>query len=341
MQIAFISDDESAERWDAYVGSRTSTVTDLFAWRRVVRNTYGIESQFLAALEEDRIVGTLGLFEIKHPIFGHYLTTAVFGNDGGFYFDNAAVRDMLAAEAMRLADRLDVAYLVIRGRALELEGFHVARDYVASVVDLDGGADALWKRLPAKTRNQVRRGMKEGFTIETGHDQLDAFFDVFHEHMRDLGSPAHSRHYYDGIVKQLGDHVEFLVVRDGNKLAAGALLTSVNDTALNYHTVSLRRYNQRCPNYLLYWTMLETSCEKGLKWFDMGRSRAESPQLKFKSNWNPQEVTLTYNYFLRKMKDVPDIDPRNPKYRVQIALWQKMPLFVTKAIGPRLISGLG
>jgi hypothetical protein len=86
--------------------------------------------------------------------------------------------------------------------------------------------------------------------------------------------------------------------------------------------------------------MMETSAVTGRKWFDMGRSRAESPQLRFKSNWNPQEITLTYNYFLRKVKDLPDIDPRNPKYRIQIAAWQKMPLFVTKSIGPRLIPGL-
>ena len=75
-------------------------------------------------------------------------------------------------------------------------------------------------------------------------------------------------------------------------------------------------------------------------WFDMGRSRVGSPQLAFKSNWNPREVPLTYNYFLRKLKAIPDLDPRNAKFRMQIVLWQKMPLVVTKTVGPRLITGL-
>jgi FemAB-related protein (PEP-CTERM system-associated) len=223
---------------------------------------------------------------------------------------------------------------------MELDGFRVDRGYRTAVIDLDGGADAVWKRLPAKTRNQVRKGQKEAFAIATGHDQLGAFYDVFHEHMRDLGSPAHGRAYYEAIVKRLGDRGDFLVVRDREKAVAGALLFRVNGTAMNYHTVSLKEYNRRCPNYLLYWKMIEDSCARGCRWFDMGRSHADSSNLKFKENWNPREIPLSYNYHLRKLKDIPSLDPRNPKYRMQIALWQKMPLFVTKALGPRLISGL-
>lgn len=340
MRISQIGEGEDAKRWDEYVLPRTGAITDLFAWRRVLQDAYGLRSHFLAATEDQAIVGTLGLFEIKHPIFGHYLTTAAFGNDGGFHFDNQEARDLLVAEAEKLAKDLDVAYLVIRSRDLELERFRVDRHYRSAIIDLQDGADALWKQLPAKTRNQVRRGQKENFSIETGPDQLGAFYDVFHQHMRDLGSPAHSHKYYECIVEQLGDSAEFLVVRDGAELVAGALLCRANDTAMNLHTVSLREFNRRCPNYLLYWTMIESSAARGCKWFDMGRSRVDSPQLAFKSNWNPREITLHYNYFLRKLKEVPDLDPRNVKFRMQIALWQKMPLFVTKAVGPRLITGL-
>jgi FemAB-related protein (PEP-CTERM system-associated) len=340
MRIIQIRGVDDARRWDDYVRVRTGTVTDLFAWREIVREVYGIQSFFLAAMDDDRIVGTLGLFEIKHPIFGHYLTTAVFGNDGGLHSDDALARDALLAEARNVAERVNAGYLLIRTRDLELDGFKVDRNYRTAVIDLEGGADAVWKRLPAKTRNQVRRGMKEGFTLETGHDQLGAFYDVFHEHMRDLGSPAHGCKYYEAIVEHLGDCADFLVVRDGGKVVAGALLFWVNGTAMNYHTVSLRQYNRRCPNYLLYWTMIEASCNRGCRWFDMGRSRADSSNLQFKENWNPQEIALSYNYFLRKLKDVPNLDPRNPRYRLQIALWRKMPLFVTRTLGPRLISGL-
>ncbi len=326
--------------WDAYVGSRTGTVTDLAAWRRVVHDAYGLTAHFLAAVEGERWVGALGLFEVRHPIFGHYLSTAAFGTDGGLHADGETARSALVAEARALAVRLNVEYLLIRTRDAEIDGFAVDRHYRTAVVELAEGAETLWAQLPKKTRNQVRRGQKEGFTLATGPAQQGAFFDVFHQHMRDLGSPAHGRAFYDAIVRHLGDRSEFLVVRDGPELVAGALLFRTNGTAMNLHTVALRRFNTRCPNYLLYWTMLEMSAGCGCTRFDMGRSEAGSANLQFKSNWGAREEVLYYNYFLVRARAVPYIDPRNPRYRLVIALWRKMPLVLTRALGPHLIKGL-
>src|SRR6185295_9599367 len=157
MRITAI-DDADAARWDAYVGPRTGTVTDLYAWRRVVRRAYGMRSHYLAAREGAALTGALALFEVRHPLLGHYLATAPFGNDGGFHHDGPEARARLLEEARRLADRLRVSYLLVRTRDDDLEGFVVDRRYTVATVDLAGGAAALWDRLPAKTRNQVRRG---------------------------------------------------------------------------------------------------------------------------------------------------------------------------------------
>jgi FemAB-related protein (PEP-CTERM system-associated) len=295
----------------------------------------------MAAFDGEQPVGALTLFEARHPLFGHYLATAPFGNDGGFHFDHGTARDALQAKAMELADRLNVEYLVTRLRECELDGSQVDRHYRTAVLDLNGGAEHVWSSvLTSKARNHARKGMKEGFSIEVGHDQMDAFVDVFHDHMRDLGSPIHGRRFYESIVRHLGDCSEFMVVRDGTKPVAGALLFWVNGTAMNLHTVALREYNRRCPNYLIYWKMIEASCERGCRWFDMGRSEEDSGNLEFKTNWGSKVVPLMYNYYLRKLEAVPYLDPRNPKYRIPIALWRKTPPFLTRMLGPHLISGL-
>jgi serine/alanine adding enzyme len=158
--------------------------------------------------------------------------------------------------------------------------------------------------------------------------------------MRDLGSPAHSMRFYESIVEHLGEHADFFVVRDGEKPVAGALLFRINGTAMNLHTVALRGFNPRCANYLLYWRMIEASCASGCRWLDLGRSEADSSNLRFKSNWGAQELALYYNYFLVKSKAVPYLHPRNPKFRLAIACWKRTPLFVTKRVGPHLIAGL-
>jgi FemAB-related protein (PEP-CTERM system-associated) len=340
MRVEYVDAGADANRWDAYVGARAAAITDVFAWRHVVHDAYGIVAHFLLAVDGSKPVGALSLFEIRHPIFGHYLASAVFGNDGGLFHDTDAARDALVEEAKALAARLNVAHLLIRTRGVALPGFHADRRYRASVLGLSGSADDALERLPATTRNQVRRGMKEGFTVSTGADQIDAFHDVFHQHMRDLGSPAHGMPFYRAVQKHLGDRAEFYVVRDGATLVSGALLFWVNGTAQNYHTVSLRDFNRRCPNYLLYWRMIEASYARGLRTFDMGRSEEGSSQLKFKENWGTREEVLSYNYHLGRAKAVPSMSPRDPKFRAAIAVWSRLPVFVTRAIGPQLIKGI-
>jgi hypothetical protein len=39
--------------------------------------------------------------------------------------------------------------------------------------------------------------------------------------------------------------------------------------------------------------------------------------------------------------EVRDINPMSPKYRIQVALWQKLPLSVTNRLGPWIAKGLG
>jgi FemAB-related protein (PEP-CTERM system-associated) len=341
MRVIPVAESGGADVWDAYVGPRATAVTDLSAWRRVVGSTYGLRSWFLTAVEGERTVGALGLYEARHPIFGHYLATAPFGNDGGFHFDGEAARDALLAEARTLADGLKVEYLVVRSREVALQAFQVDTHYQTAVIDLSGGADTVWnERLDKKARNQVRKARKQGFRVSAGHSQRAAFHEVFHRHMRALGSPAHSARFYETIVEQLGERAEFFVVRDGEDLVAGALLFWVNGVAMNLHTVALKEYNRRVPGYLLYWRMIEAACERGCTQFDMGRSESDSSNIKFKLHWGPELLTLNYNYHLVRAKAVPDLDPRNPKYRLPILVWQRLPLALTKRLGPRMMPGL-
>src|SRR5207253_1337670 len=135
--------------------------------------------------------------------------------------------------------------------------------FCTALVDLPTTSEAAWEALPSKTRNQIRRGMKEGFSIHLGAGELRPFFDVFHRHMRDLGSPAHGLSFYEAIIRHCGPHADFMTVRDGAKVVGGALVFHVNGVASNYHTVTRRDYNPRCANYLLYWRIIEQAIARG------------------------------------------------------------------------------
>jgi hypothetical protein len=72
----------------------------------------------------------------------------------------------------------------------------------------------------------------------------------------------------------------------------------------------------------------------------MGRSLIGSGNEVFKMKWNPEKQKLAYWYYLRKMQDVPSLNQKNPKFRAAIWMWQRMPAFIVRLIGPFLIRGL-
>ena len=64
----------------------------------------------------------------------------------------------------------------------------------------------------------------------------------------------------------------------------------------------------------------------GLKVFDYGRSKKDTGPYAFKKNWGFEPQPLHYEYCLYKRDSIPQNNPANPKYRLFIAAWRKLPL---------------
>jgi hypothetical protein len=50
---------------------------------------------------------------------------------------------------------------------------------------------------------------------------------------------------------------------------------------------------------------------------------------------------LHYQYQVRPGRSIPDHNPLNPKYRLLIAAWKKLPLPLANLIGPPIVRGIG
>ena len=94
------------------------------------------------------------------------------------------------------------------------------------------------------------------------------------------------------------------------------------------------------PNMFLYWKILCFAGERGFRLFDFGRSSIGSGTHRFKKQWGSQEVPLHWAYWVPDGAALPELNTENPRYQVAIRLWQKLPVSVTKLIGPRIVRCL-
>jgi len=91
----------------------------------------------------------------------------------------------------------------------------------------------------------------------------------------------------------------------------------------------------------MYWEVMRRACERGFKLFDFGRSKAGTGAYSFKRNWGFEPTALTYQFRLIKAEKIPDVNPLNPKFQAFIALWRRLPVPLTKVLGPSIVRGIG
>jgi hypothetical protein len=87
-----------------------------------------------------------------------------------------------------------------------------------------------------------------------------------------------------------------------------------------------------------YLAILRWGRDHGFRTFDFGRSKRGTGAYDFKRRWGMEEVPLGYQYHLEKARELPNVSPVNPKYQAAIRVWQKLPLPLTRILGPMIVK---
>ncbi|QNA98075.1 GNAT family N-acetyltransferase [Massilia sp. Se16.2.3] len=296
------------------------------------------------------IVGMLPLCSIARPFGKARWVSLPFCDLGGPLAVDAEVAEALAARARLGLKEAGAAGLALRcslpagSDEAGLEGRKVRM-----LLGLPDSAAALMQSYPPKLRSQVRKAEKNGLTSEVadGAAAVADFYDVYSRNMRRLGSPPHSRAWFDAIYRHYsaaGDMFIVIVRHEGKAVGAGWVLTC-GDKAVIPWASTLADYNPLAPNMLLYWAIQSRLCEIGVRQFDFGRSTFGEGTYKFKKQWGAVPAALDWREWDAQgvAHPAPPITAPGAKGGAVSNLrplvestWQKLPLAVTNSLGPRL-----
>jgi FemAB-related protein (PEP-CTERM system-associated) len=287
-------------------------------------------------------VGFLPLALVESWLFGRFLVSLPFVNTAGVVADDQAAATALIDRAVELADRLDVRHLELRHEQ-PIEHAALGTRLTSKVhmrLALPGSSDELWDTLKAKVRNQVRKGEKCGLAPGFGGlELLDDFYGVFARNMRDLGTPVFSRRLFRAILAEFAGAAELCVVRRNKRAVAGALLVHGHGVTEVPSASSLRRFNWTNANMLMYWHLLRRAVERGQDVFDFGRSSPNSSTFRFKRQWGARPEPAVWQYYVRK-GSAGEMRIESGKYDRMIALWQRLPVWLTRLVGPAIVRGI-
>jgi serine/alanine adding enzyme len=330
--------DDYEKGWNDFVtNSPEGTLYHLTGWRNVIEKSYSHRSYYLLAQEEGKLKGILPLFLVKSRIFGSSLISLPFVDSAGLCSDGDQVEKALFEQTCKIASDEAVEYLELRQKKSLNLNLVTKTNKVTVSLNLDDDPQQLWKRLPSERRNRIRKTEKLGLSVEfAGKEALNCFYRIFAVNMRDLGSPVHSRSFFENILEEFPDNSQLVLVKYDQKYIGAALGLFFKDTFIIPWVSSLRKYFSLYPNNLLYWEAMKFACSKGLKIFDFGRSSVGSGTFTFKVRWGAKPQPLYWQYQPFKKNKLPTLSADNPKYGTVIKLWKRLPVPITKLIGPKI-----
>jgi FemAB-related protein (PEP-CTERM system-associated) len=245
--------------WDRFVEEHPeASGYHLSAWRSIFEDVFGHRTLNLSAVREGRVAGILPLVEFRSRLFGRFAVSLPFVNQGGVVADDDEVARTLLARAVDEARSRGLGHIELRHEKRWFPDLADKQHKVSMRLRLPDTGDALWNQLDRKVRNQIRKAEKNGLAASSGGAELvDAFYAVFTENMRDLGTPVYSRGFFSSIVQRFPERTRIHVVRLGSEVVASSLTFAWRDTVEVPWASSLRKHRDKSPNNLLYWAMLQ------------------------------------------------------------------------------------
>jgi len=335
-------DAASVSQWDEFVQSCAgATFFHRAGWQFVIETAFGHRCYFLYAQRAGRICGVLPLVHIKSVLFGNRLISTGFTVGGGPVVSDVDVAPVLEEAAIELADELDVDFLEYRGgTSTHSDWANNAGLYAhfAKAIGPDPEEDML--AIPRKQRAMVRKGIKAGLTSVVD-DDVERLYPVYAESVRNLGTPVFAKAYITALQETFASDLDIVTVVHEGQAIASVMSFYFRDQVLPYYGGGVLAARNVAGNDFLYWEVMRRAVDRGYRIFDFGRSKCGTGAYSFKEHWGFDPQPLTYEYKLRKLQSAPEINPLNPKYRLLIAAWKRLPLPIAGFIGPHIARNLG
>jgi FemAB-related protein (PEP-CTERM system-associated) len=333
-----------APEWEKFVLSNVrSSFFHRWDWRQLLCDKLGYSDHYLCATHNETIVGVLPLVGIKSRLFGSSLTSLPFCAYAGPLVINEAATEITAAlveAAVSLGREQKVDRVELRGlqpacpQAPRQDLYSTFRAPIPTQLES-------MKGIPQKRRNVVRRAVNLGLQTQVGND-ADRFFDLYAENARTHGTPALGREFFKALLSAFPVDCDILFVQDASgKDLSGILNFYHQGEVLAYFAGEIEAARETNANDFKYWSLMRHAASRGCTRFDFGRSKTGTGSFQFKKLWGFEPHVLQYEFPYLPSGQVPQNNPMNPRYRIAMETWRRLPRVVVDRLGPMIVGGLG
>ena len=332
---------DEAARIEGFVAEMAGNLFHRPAWLLAAERGTGQRARGLLAEKGGAVTGWLPLSEVHSPIFGRMLASSGFAVGGGVLAERPATAEALCRAAEELAARLSCPTIELRGGPAP-EDWNVRTDsHCGFAADLAADDEAQLLAITKRQRAEVRKGLERDLELRkgTGPAEIAAFYAMYAESVRNLGTPVFPRKLFEAMLDALDSDI--LTVLHKGRPVSSVLSFYHAGAVMPYWGGGTSAARRLRANDRLYYELMLHARRRGCTRFDFGRSKTGSGPWAFKKNWGFTPEPLSYASWTAPGADKRDADPTSSKHAARIALWRHLPLALTNRLGPPIARGLG
>lgn len=313
------------------------------AWMQLMAETYGYHPFVLALADGDgRLVAGVPLMEVKSIINGRRWVSLPFSDYCRPLYKDESTLKVFTEQLLRLAENGKLAALDLRGAYPTFPSLHVYSNHVIHKLDLALDTTAVWGGIHTMHKRNIKVALASGVDVicAENNEHLDEFYHLHLLTRRKQGVPIQPWKFFKRLKTLLLDcgYGSLLLAYKNQQCIAGAIFLHWNDTFTYKYGASREDSLNYRPNNLIMWVAIQRACERGFRYFDMGRTDLENTGLRtFKSRWGAKEFPLFYS----SLKTSSDYSKGGRLAHYMHLVIQNSPIWVCRLAGELLYRHVG
>jgi lipid II:glycine glycyltransferase (peptidoglycan interpeptide bridge formation enzyme) len=343
-------------------------------YANIVENSYkNMHTNSIINNNEGKIQSVYPMMTLKNKLFKSKHINMPFSDIGGISGETSKVTIEKMVKTLqnkgkyKIEIRLDnqPKYKEL-DKILQSTGFKKTPNKSHIVIDLKKQTkESMWKQFHKHTRNDIRKAEKSNLKIVQVDNEIELkkTYKLYEKQMRDFGSPQHKYKYFKNLLLNANEHFYALNIyheqSSKTKPIATSILLYANTNGYLAFNVSNPKHRDKRPNDLLYWTTIKWAMNNKNKitHIDTGQVDTDSEKgthanglSRFKQKWLGTIIDkYTYTYDSNQENENKNIKVeensksvlRGSKLKKFRGIWKKLPLIITRVIGPRICGELG
>jgi FemAB-related protein (PEP-CTERM system-associated) len=328
--------------WDNYVrASPDSTIYHLLGLKEAIEETYNAKTIYLLALNDSKdAVGVLPLVSLRFPWVTDALVSLPYSAYGGALANSDSVVLALLREAESIRIGMGLGSLLTKGLSrTNFEAFTDERIHYSMILDTNRSFEDIWRNsFTPSCRNHCNKAARLGVRIELGHDDktLRDFYGLYVDQQHRHGSPMHGISWFRQLRRHLGHHVLFAVAYLGEDPIVSVCALMYRNRMITNNGGRKAAFSSSGANNLLQCELIRHACASVVEVFDFARSEFGSGAYQFKWSFGARPIRTYYQYAVSPGRRRPTTEPSDPRYKLPVEVWKRLPRFLVRRVGPTI-----